>query len=842
MSLNRLRDMRSYLESVERGPAGSSAPPSFEVMPPRADADRSAFAAFLDGLAAQRPPFISVTCHRGQFAATLETAVAIQDHWGIPAMAHLPCRGLLPDELRAHVQAAVGAGIRAFLVLRGDGFGDPRQGAIVHAVEGIRIVREAAPDAFIAAACHPLGHPDDISSDDAMERLADKVSAGVDLLLAQFCFDPETFRSFHRRVREEGIAVPIRPGIMGIQRISQAVRAAERCGVPIEASAFDPAETEESLYPGLVRHHLRQYPAWGLPGAHVFTLNRPCWADAASTFLSPMPSEVETRAECFLRSGRETCVEIWGTGDGTGGEAGPSGPRYVARIVLTRTGRAILRIERPRRIEREIDTFVSVVRSRRGVNHLIPYAEGLKDPREHGQIRDQIPLEIAFALHLEAGGRRSLEIFRAGMLPARFSCFGGGGWTSLPLLGFFARILVFMPTPVTDPQVVEQFLSRAVENLYPSKDAFRAALLSGTRLTAYYGTDPTGPTLHLGHIITLKKLGALQKMGHRVVLLIGDFTAMIGDPTDKLAVRKQLTREEVLENSKRFKDQASKVLDFGGENPAELRFNSEWLAKMTFADVVELASNFTVQQMLERDMFETRIAEGKPVHLHEFLYPLMQGYDSVALDTDIEIGGNDQTFNMLAGRTLLKALKNKEKFVLTNALLVDATGKKMGKTEGNMLALIDTPEDMYGKVMSWTDGMILPGFHLCTDVPDAEIVEIERRMAAGENPIAFKRDLAHRITAWLSDAASAERAATHFASVHQKGEIPSDAPEFAVGAGMNIVEALVASKMCSSKSDARAQIEQGGVKIDGVAVSDIKATVVAGTVLQKGKRHFVKLV
>ncbi len=263
---------------------------------------------------------------------------------------------------------------------------------------------------------------------------------------------------------------------------------------------------------------------------------------------------------------------------------------------------------------------------------------------------------------------------------------------------------------------VKAFLERSVESVYPDLGTVERALSSGKRFRIYSGIDPTGPTLHLGHLIWLRKLAELQKMGHEVIMLIGDFTAMIGDPTDKGAARVRLTRAQVLANCKQYKKQASKFISFTGKNPAKLVFNSKWLAKMSFSDVVDLASHFTVQQMSERDMFEKRLKEGKPVYLHEFLYPLMQGYDSVAMDVDMEIGGNDQTFNMLAGRTLLREMKGKEKFVITMQLLTDTSGKKMGKSEGNMLTFDDAPEEMYGKVMSWTDGMILPGFRLCTDV------------------------------------------------------------------------------------------------------------------------------
>ena len=395
----------------------------------------------------------------------------------------------------------------------------------------------------------------------------------------------------------------------------------------------------------------------------------------------------------------------------------------------------------------------------------------------------------------------------------------------------------------TDKQGVKRFLSRAVENVYPSREALGSALESGKRIRVYVGIDPTGPTLHLGHIIWLRKLAELQRMGHEVIMLIGDFTAMIGDPTDKLATRKQLTRDEVLANCKVYQQQASRFLPFDGENPARLLFNSDWLGKMSFADVVELASHFTVQQMVERDMFEKRIEDGKPVHLHEFLYPLMQGYDSVAMDVDLEIGGNDQTFNMLAGRTLLREMKQKEKAVLTLKLLVDSTGKKMGKTEGNIIMLTDSPEDMYGKVMSWTDGMIVPGFELCTDVSDDEIKDMRAAMADGENPMTFKRRLAEEIVTMLVGGKEALKAAEHFDKVHKAKDVPDEIVEIKAGKKeLLLVDALVTAKLVTSKTDARKQIEQGAVKVEGEIIKDVTATIRVPALIQKGKRHFARLV
>lgn len=459
----------------------------------------------------------------------------------------------------------------------------------------------------------------------------------------------------------------------------------------------------------------------------------------------------------------------------------------------------------------------------------------------------------------------------------------------------------------TDKASILKFIERAVENAYPNDKAFYKILSSGKRLTAYLGIDPTGPSLHLGHAIQLRKLRELQDMGHRVILLIGDFTAMIGDPTDKSAVRKKLTRDEVLKNCEGYQEQANKILDMDGSvtgNPVELKYNSEWLGKMTFVDVLELSSNFTVQQMLERDMFRRRMSwrstcpkcghenymkpetvdvapdgsagsmvistigslnwyckscefeyttEGgdelhspRPVYIHEFMYPLMQAYDSVAMDVDIEIGGNDQTFNMLAGRDLMKSLKNKEKFVLTCKLLTDPTGKKMGKSEGNMITLADSPEDMFGKVMSWTDGMIAPGFELCTNVSDKEIKQMVKQMEAGENPMQFKRLLARSMVATWHDESSAVRAEEHFDQLFKKHAAPDDMPELKVAsASINLIDALVESQLVTSKSEARRQIKQGAVRVKGVTVKDENAEITvakSGTIIQKGKRNFVKII
>ncbi|OGH67924.1 MAG: tyrosine--tRNA ligase [Candidatus Magasanikbacteria bacterium RIFCSPHIGHO2_02_FULL_47_14] len=388
---------------------------------------------------------------------------------------------------------------------------------------------------------------------------------------------------------------------------------------------------------------------------------------------------------------------------------------------------------------------------------------------------------------------------------------------------------------------IEQILTRGVAEVLPTREFLETQLQSGKQLTLYVGYDPTASSLHIGHGITLLKLRDFQQLGHKVIMLIGDFTAMIGDPTDKLATRTKLTREEVVENCKTYREQAAHILDFGGENPAELRFNNDWLGKLTFHDIIELSSHLTVQRLMERDMFEKRVEEGKPIHLHEFLYPLMQGYDSVAMDVDGEVGGTDQIFNMLTGRDLMKTLKHKEKFVMATKLLVDESGKKMSKTEGNMIALSDSPEDMFGKVMRFTDGMIVPGFELCTRIPMEEVHDIAKQMKTGVNPRDLKLRLAYEVTRQFSGEEAANKGREHFAAVIQHHEKPEDMPELKPSQ-YDVVTVLVEAGFVSSNSEARRAIDAGGVKINDTVADGYEAPVQQGDVVQKGKRFFVTIV
>ncbi|MFH1401667.1 MAG: tyrosine--tRNA ligase [Parcubacteria group bacterium] len=395
-------------------------------------------------------------------------------------------------------------------------------------------------------------------------------------------------------------------------------------------------------------------------------------------------------------------------------------------------------------------------------------------------------------------------------------------------------------------QKIKDILDRGVEKIYPDRKSLEEKLIVGNKIKLYCGYDPSGPSLHLGHMITLKKLSQFQKLGHKVVMLLGDFTGMIGDPTDKLAVRKKLTREEVLKNSINYKKLASKFLCFSGVNPAEILYNSRWSDKLSFSDLIELAANFTVGQMITREMFQQRLRDKKPIYLHEFLYPLAQAYDSLAMDVDLEIGGNDQTFNMLCGRELMRAVKNKEKFVLALKLLADHSGKKMGKSEGNMVRLDEDPKQMFGKIMSWPDELIVPGMDLLTDIPSLEIDETKEDMQKGKiNPRDAKARLAREIITACHDKDSAILAEKEFEKVFKERELPSEIEGVDIREGeINIVDLVFQIGLAKSKSEAKRLILQGGFKIEGSAEKDWKKTVKIkkGQVFQGGRGKFKKII
>ncbi|MGI5826126.1 MAG: tyrosine--tRNA ligase [Patescibacteria group bacterium] len=388
---------------------------------------------------------------------------------------------------------------------------------------------------------------------------------------------------------------------------------------------------------------------------------------------------------------------------------------------------------------------------------------------------------------------------------------------------------------------IDNLLTRGVSNIYPSREEMEKVLRSGKKLRLYQGFDPSMPSLHLGNYVGLLKLGQFQRLGHEVIFLVGDFTGMIGDPTDKSATRRMLTREETLKNAESWKKQAERVLDFTGESPVKIMFNSAWNDKISFKDLIELTSKFTVQQMVERDMFQKRLQEGKPIHLHEFLYPVAQAIDSVEMDVDLEIGGNDQTFNMLMGRHLMQALKGKEKFVLTTKLLVDAQGQKVGKTTGNALFLDSTPEQFYGGILSFPDEVVVLGFELLTEVDFIpEVLEAEMI----KDPLGTKKKLAFEVVKILWGEQAAQKAQEEFERVFQKREMPQQVPEIIVSSQPSAIsELLVKNNLVPSMTEAKRLIKNGAVDIEARTITDPKEEILlkGGEIIKIGKNRFVKV-
>jgi len=390
---------------------------------------------------------------------------------------------------------------------------------------------------------------------------------------------------------------------------------------------------------------------------------------------------------------------------------------------------------------------------------------------------------------------------------------------------------------------INEIITRSISEIYPSKEEFKKVLNSGKKLRVYIGADATGSSLHLGHSTNFLLLEKFRKLGHEVIVLFGDFTARIGDPTDKDAARVKLSKKEVEEHIKSWKKQISKVVYFSGKNKSLIKKNSKWLSKINFEHLIELSSFFTVQQMMERDMFNKRLKENKPIYLHEFLYPLMQGYDSVAMDVDVEIGGTDQTFNMLAGRTLQKKINNKEKFVITTTLLENPlTGKKlMSKSEGSFIGLDDTPTAMFGKVMALPDEIIIQMFVDTTLVSSKEINEIKKALQKGDNPKDSKIKLAYEIVKIYHGEKKANQAKKDFISVFSGGAIPKDVPTYKRNEGESIIESLFNAGV-ESKTELKRLIQAGSIKnLDrDEIIKDWNAPTKEGT-YKIGKHRFLKI-
>jgi tyrosyl-tRNA synthetase len=379
------------------------------------------------------------------------------------------------------------------------------------------------------------------------------------------------------------------------------------------------------------------------------------------------------------------------------------------------------------------------------------------------------------------------------------------------------------------------------------KQKLIASQKSGRPLTVKLGLDPTAPDIHLGHTVVLRKIRQFQDLGHKAVIIIGNFTGMIGDPTGRSKTRKQLTRDDVIENAKTYETQIYKVLD---RTKTELRFNSEWLGKLNFADVISLASKYTVARMLERDDFQKRFSENEPIGIHEFFYPLMQGYDSVELKADVELGGTEQRFNILMGRKLQKDYGQESQTALFMPVLEGTDGiDKMSKSLGNYIGINEDAVNMYGKVMSIPDQLIIKYFRLVTDVHPDEIDTMEKTLQGGEiNPRDLKMKLAREITGLYHGAAAAKQAEEGFVSVFQKKGVPDDIKEFRLlkemneGGNIDMSDLLVKLGFCASKSEARRLVSQGAVRINGNKLADcIVPGIKRGDVLQAGKLKFARL-
>lgn len=385
---------------------------------------------------------------------------------------------------------------------------------------------------------------------------------------------------------------------------------------------------------------------------------------------------------------------------------------------------------------------------------------------------------------------------------------------------------------------IEEILTRGVANIIPNKNVLSGKLMSGKKLNIYLGIDPTSTKIHLGHAVVLRKLNQFALLGHNVTFLIGDFTALIGDTSDKTSERPALTIKEIEENFKTYKKQAEKILDF---SKIKVKYNSQWLKKLTFEDILKLTQHFSVGDFVGRELIKKRLSENKRVGLHEFLYPVMQGYDSYFLDTDLQLGGTDQTFNMQAGRTLIKDRRDKESFVLTTAILEGTDGRKMSKSWGNAIWLDDTPNDMYAKIMAINDDLIPNYLLLATNLSLEQVKSFEKRLSSKENPRDIKKELAQIIVSELYDEEMANKAKEEFENTVQNKEMPENIPLFSIAKNKTVLDFLIDAKFVQSKSEAKRLIEQGGVFINDIKIVDQNLKIESG-IIKVGKKRFAKIV
>lgn len=396
-----------------------------------------------------------------------------------------------------------------------------------------------------------------------------------------------------------------------------------------------------------------------------------------------------------------------------------------------------------------------------------------------------------------------------------------------------------------DQEKVQELLFRNIDSVIPTKEFLLSKLSKREKIRIYHGIDPTSDTLHIGHLAALKKMKHFQELGMEIIILVGGMTATIGDPEGKSKARNKLTLQEVNSNIEKIKKQISKVIDFTGHNPAKLLNNYDWLSKLNFENIIELSSLITHEQMIERDMFKERIKNQEPIYMHEFMYPLMQGYDSVAMDVDAELGGSDQLFNMMMGRTLLKKTKDKDKFVVTLPLLTDSNGKKIGKSEGNVIPFGNgNPYETYSGIMTLGDDVIIKCFVAITDISLEEISIMETDIVKNNaNPMFYKKLLAFTVVKEIYGEDDANRCQKEFEKTVQNKEFSdTQAIQITISGEEKIFDFLKYNLSNFSNSEIKKVIEQNGLLVNNQKVTDLNFIIKKGDEVKFGKKIFFKLV
>jgi len=393
----------------------------------------------------------------------------------------------------------------------------------------------------------------------------------------------------------------------------------------------------------------------------------------------------------------------------------------------------------------------------------------------------------------------------------------------------------------TDPRKIKEVLTKKVEQVLSNEKEF-AVLMGERRIRLYLGIDPTSSKLHLGHTILLRKLQEFADLGHEAILVIGTGTVLAGDPSLREGVRARISQKEINKNIQTWKKQAGKVLDF---SKIKIRYNGSWLLKLSLKEIIQIASHISAVKLFQREMFQKRLKRGDTIWYHETLYPLLQGYDSVFLNVDLEIGGSDQIFNMLIGRELQKKMRNKEKFVITCPMIFGIDGKPMSKTSGNCIWLEDSANQMFGKIMSIPDNLIVSYFELLTNLPSEKIQQYKKDLQLKKiNPNILKKQLAFEVTKIYHSEKKAENAKEEFNKVFKEKKIPTKIQEIRIKEkSLNVLDLLVKTKLVSSKSEAKRLILQKGVKVDGIVQANWQETIQIkkGMVIQTGKRKFIKV-